>query len=130
MALLELLIAIAIFSLVAATAYAALSQGLLVQDRLQEQRRFWQRFEAVFNLVHADLEQAVDLAPGATGSHIFTGYEQGDSAEYAQMVEFNQACQYCVSHGASQSVPARCLQSARWWPVSQVLAGGGPAFWN
>lgn len=90
MALLELLIAIAIFSLVAATAYAALSQGLSVQDRLQEQRRFWQRFEAVFNLVHADLELAVDLAPGATGSNIFTGYEQGNSAEYAHMVEFTR----------------------------------------
>ena len=90
MALLELLIAIAIFSLVAATAYAALSQGLLIQDRLQEQRRFWQRFESVFNLVHADLEQAVDLAPRATGSNIFTGYQQGDSAEYAQMVEFTR----------------------------------------
>lgn len=90
MTLLELLIAIAIFSLVAATAYAALSQGLLIQDRLQEQRRFWQRFEAVFNMVHTDLEQAVDLAPRAAGSSIFTGYEQGNSAEYAQMVEFTR----------------------------------------
>ena len=91
MTLLELLIAIAIFSLVAAAAYAALSQGLIVQDRLQEQRRFWQRLETVFNLVHADFEQAVDLAPRGAGRNEFDGYAYGNSAAYENMLEFTRS---------------------------------------
>ena len=89
--MLELVIAIAIFSLVAAAAYAALSQGLIVQDRLQEKRRFWQRIETVFNLVHSDLEQAVDLAPRAAGSNEFDGHQYGNSAAYAHMLEFTRS---------------------------------------
>lgn len=101
MTLLELVIAIAIFSLVAAAAYAALSQGLVVQDRLQEQRRFWQRFETVFNLVHTDLDQAVGPAPSDPGQAVgpapsgvgrdrFEGYAHGNSAAYAHILEFTR----------------------------------------
>ena len=92
MTLLELIIAIAIFSLVAAAAYAALSQGLVIQDRLQEQRHFWQRFEAVFNLVHTDLEQAVNLTPRIPGNNAFTGYEQGDSVGIRSYTGIYQEC--------------------------------------
>jgi len=91
MTLLELVVAVAIFSLVAAAAYAALSQGLIVQDRLQEQRRFWQRFETVFNLVHTDLDQAVDLAPRGAGRNRFDGYAYGNSAAYGHMLEFTRS---------------------------------------
>ncbi len=88
--LLELVVAMAIFSLVAAAAYGALSQGLVVQDRLQEQRRFWQRLETVFNLVHADFEQAVDRAPGGAGQP-FNGHEYGNSAAYENVLEFTRS---------------------------------------
>ena len=91
MTLLELVIAIAIFSLVAAAAYGALSQGLIVQDRLQEQRRFWQRLEMVFNLVHTDLEQAVELAPRGGVGNEFDGYGYGNSAVYENMLEFTRS---------------------------------------
>ena len=89
--MLELITAIAIFSLVAAAAYAALSQGLLVQDRLQEQRRFWQRLETVFNLVHTDFEQAVDLAPRGAGHNAFNGHGRANSAAYENMLEFTRS---------------------------------------
>ncbi len=91
MTLLELVTAVAIFSLVAAAAYAALSQGLVVQDRLQEQRRFWQRLETVFNLIHTDFEQAVDLAPRGVGTGEFNGYGYGNSAVYENMLEFTRS---------------------------------------
>lgn len=90
MTLLELVIAIAVFSLVAAAAYGALSQGLIVQERLQEQRRFWQRVETVFNLVHTDFEQAVELGPRGAGSNEFDGYAYGNSAAYPYMLEFTR----------------------------------------
>ena len=90
MTLLELVTAVAIFSLVAAAAYAALSQGLVVQDRLQEQRRFWQRLETVFNLIHTDFEQTVDLAPRGPGRNRFNGHEYGNSAAYENMLEFTR----------------------------------------
>lgn len=90
MTLLELVIAIAIFSLVVAAAYAALSQGLVVQDRLQEQRRFWQRFETVFNLLHTDLDQAVDLAPRGISRNGFDGYEYGNSGGFGKVLEFTR----------------------------------------
>ena len=91
MTLLELVTAIAIFSLVAAAAYAALSQGLVVQDRLQEQRRFWQRLETVFNLIHTDFGQIVDLAPRGASRNVFNGHEYGHSAVYENMLEFTRS---------------------------------------
>ena len=91
MTLLELVIAVAIFSLVAAAAYGALSQGLVVQERLQEQRRFWQQLEMVFNLVHTDFEQAVDLAPRGAGGNGFNGHEYGTSAVYEDMLAFTRS---------------------------------------
>ena len=91
MTLLELLIATAIFSLVATAAYAALSQGLFIQDRLQEQRRFWQHFETVFNLMHNDLDQALDLTPRVAGRNGFDGYAYGNSVVYENMLEFTRS---------------------------------------
>ena len=84
MTLLELMVAIAVFSLVAAAGYAGLSQGLHIQDKLKEQRLFWQELETVFNLMHSDLDQAVDRGPRTpTGSGFaaFIGHEQGGSAD-------------------------------------------------
>lgn len=101
MTLLELVIAVAVFSLVAAAAYGALSQGLLAQDRLQRQQRFWQRFEAVFNLVHTDLEQAVELAPRTPGSKAFAGHGHGASAAYGNMLEFTRGVNTSYQGGAA-----------------------------
>ena len=101
MTLLELMVAIAVFSLVAASAYAALRQGLVIQDGLQEQRRFWQRFETVFNLVHSDLEQTVDVAPQTTISRgrAFIGHERGSADGDGQLREFTRATHTAFSAG-------------------------------
>ena len=91
MTLLELMVAIAVFSLVAAAGYAGLSQGLHIQDKLKEQRLFWQELETVFNLMHSDLDQAVDRGPRtSTGSGFaaFIGHEHGGSAVYGYLLEF------------------------------------------
>ena len=61
--LLELIVALAIFALVATASYSALEQGISIQDRLQEKRRFWQRLEVTFNTIERDLAQAVDRVP-------------------------------------------------------------------
>lgn len=101
MTLLELVVAVAIFSLVAAAAYAALSQGLIVQDRLQEQRRFWQRFETVFNLLHTDFEQAVELAPRNPVSNAFDGQGYGAASAYGHMLEFTRGANTSYQRGAA-----------------------------
>jgi general secretion pathway protein J len=65
--LLELMVAMAIFSLVATAAYTALDRGVAVQDRLQQQRKFWQGLDVAFSTLARDLEQAIDRVPRAPG---------------------------------------------------------------
>ena len=101
MTLLELVIAVAVFSLVAAAAYGALSQGLLAQDRLQQQQHFWQRFETVFNLIHTDLEQAVELTPRTPGSKAFDGHGYGASSAYGNMLVFTRGVTTSYQGGAA-----------------------------
>ncbi|MCY4154987.1 MAG: type II secretion system minor pseudopilin GspJ [Gammaproteobacteria bacterium] len=101
MTLLELIVAIAIFSLVAAAAYGALSQGLVVQERLAQQRHFWQRFDTVFNLIHTDLEQAVALAPRHAAGHSFDGRHYGASSAYGHLLEFTRAVNTTYQGGAA-----------------------------
>lgn len=93
MTLLELLVAIAVFALVAAAAYLALAQGLAVQEQLQERRRFWQRLDMVFNQVYADLGLAVDRAPRAvTGdSRAFIGHGRDSVSQYGHLLEFTRS---------------------------------------
>jgi general secretion pathway protein J len=78
MTLLELIVAMAIFALVATAGYTALQQGIQVQERLQASRTFWQRLDTVMGLMATDLGQARDLAPrGSTRawSRAFQGRE-------------------------------------------------------
>ncbi len=67
MTLLELLIALAIFALVATASYMALGQGIQIQERLQGQRSFWQGLESGFALIGRDLEQARARSPRVPG---------------------------------------------------------------
>ena len=98
MTLLELVAATAIFSLVAGAGYGALSQGLMIQDRLQAQGRFWQRLEAVFNLVHSDFEQVIDRASRGS-SNPFIGHEQGSRTRYGYLLEFIRGGQTAFREG-------------------------------
>ncbi|MEF8792647.1 type II secretion system minor pseudopilin GspJ [Thiohalorhabdus sp.] len=65
--LIELIVALAIFALVATAAYTALGQGVDIQDRLQRKRDFWQRLELAFSTMARDLEQVIARIPQVTG---------------------------------------------------------------
>ena len=115
MTLLELVVAIAVFSLVAAASYAGLNQGLIIQDKLREQRRFWQHFETVFNLAHSDFEQVVDLAPGngIQKGLAFTG--QDGATGDGHLIEFTRSV-----HTTFREGPASPFQR-----VAYSLSDGG-----
>ena len=93
MTLLELVVAIAVFTLVAAAAYLALTQGLVTQEQLQERRRFWQDLDAVFQLVYSDLGLAVDRAPrtAAADGQAFVGYGRNHTAQDGRLLEFTRS---------------------------------------
>jgi general secretion pathway protein J len=63
MTLLEILVALAIFTILAAAGYSGIHQGIAVQGQLQQQQQFWRRLESVMSLIEMDLEQARALAP-------------------------------------------------------------------
>ena len=65
--LLELLVAMTIFALIATAGYSALRQGIQTQERLQTQQRFWRGLESAFILIGRDLEQARMRAPRVRG---------------------------------------------------------------
>jgi len=91
--LLELLVAMAIFALVATAGYTALQQGVGIQERLQEKRVFWRRLESVLALMESDLAQARDLAPRApSGQQVvaFRGKPEPDSGREGQLFRFTR----------------------------------------
>lgn len=65
MTLLEILVALLIFTILAAAGYSGIHQGIAVQGQLQQQQQFWRRLESVMSLVEMDLEQTRALAPRA-----------------------------------------------------------------
>jgi len=79
MTLLELLVAMAIFALLASAAYTALQQGIATQDRLQQTRDFWRRLDSVFSLIKRDLTQARDRAPRVRGQHEARAFRGGEA---------------------------------------------------
>ena len=77
MTLLELLVAMAIFALLATAAYTAVQQGIATQDRLRETREFWRRLESVFALIERDLNQARDRQPRTPGRQQARAFQTG-----------------------------------------------------
>ncbi|MFB6259459.1 MAG: type II secretion system minor pseudopilin GspJ [Thiohalorhabdaceae bacterium] len=77
MTLLELLVAMALFALLATASYTALQQGITTQDRLQETRVFWRRLESVFSLIERDLIQARNRAPRKPGRREARAFQAG-----------------------------------------------------
>jgi general secretion pathway protein J len=63
MTLLEVMIALVIFTIVAAAGYSGLHQGVAVQQQLQAQQEYWSRLDAVMVMIEQDLSQARKLAP-------------------------------------------------------------------
>jgi len=65
--LLEVLVALAIFSLIVTAGYLALQQGMRVQERLQGEREHWARLESVFQILERDLAHARNRIPRVPG---------------------------------------------------------------
>jgi general secretion pathway protein J len=76
MTLFELVVAIAIFSLIAGAGYAGMDQGLAVEKRLSTERLYWQRLDSLYTLLQTDLMQATAVpdGTGADPSPAFIGY--------------------------------------------------------
>jgi general secretion pathway protein J len=61
MTLLEILVALTIFILIAGAGYTGLQQAISVEDGLQHQRVFWRRLDSVMLLIQQDLDHARNL---------------------------------------------------------------------
>lgn len=76
MTLLELLVALAVFSIIATAAYAGLRDGTRLETRLGTQRAFWQRFEAVHGVLRDDLARVPAVVPDALAAGQFQAASQ------------------------------------------------------
>lgn len=91
--LLELLVAMAIFALLATAGYTALQQGIEIQERLQDKRAFWRRLDSVLALMEGDLAHARELAPRASSGQQavpFRGKPDADSGREGQLFRFTR----------------------------------------
>ena len=93
MTLLELLVAMAIFSVIATAGYTALAQGVSIQGRLQEKRNFWRALDSGFNLIETDLSQAINRTPRISGllkSVAFQGGRNEKSLAAGELLNFTR----------------------------------------
>lgn len=104
--LLELLVAMAIFVIIAGAAYAGLHQGTAVAKKLQEKRLFWQRLESVHTLIQIDMEQARDLASRTSDQTIrpFYGNREGDNNENGMLIRFTRGVNNAFHTGPASPI--------------------------
>lgn len=92
MTLLEVLIALTIFVLMAGAGYTGLQQALAIQDGLNQNRQYWRRLDTVMTLLQQDLDQTVNLLPriplNATRS--FAGSSEADPAMSGDLMLFSR----------------------------------------
>ena len=88
MTLLELLVAIAMFSIIAAAGYLALQQGLGTASQLKNHQQYWQRLESVVNLVEMDLKHAINRPPRISGFSPVPSFEGARDSARAPQGEF------------------------------------------
>ena len=93
MTLLEVLISLVIFTIIAAAGYSGLQQGIAVQEQLQEQQQFWRRLDAVMMMLEQDLDQARNLAPRvpAWDTIAFRGYANNNAESLGELIKFTRA---------------------------------------
>ena len=92
MTLLEVLIALVIFTIIAVAGYSGLHQGVAVQQQLQQQQQYWRRLDAVMLMIEQDLEQARKLAPRLPlwDAIAFRGYSNSQSAAMGEFVKLTR----------------------------------------
>jgi general secretion pathway protein J len=92
MTLLEVMIALVIFTIVAAAGYSGLHQGVAVQQQLQAQQEYWSRLDAVMVMIEQDLSQARKLAPRVPlwDTMAFRGYANNTSEALGEVMKFTR----------------------------------------
>ena len=86
-----MLVAVAVFTLIAGAGYTALDQGLDISARLEQERRFWRQLESAVGLLERDLARAVDIRPRTPAGHApgFLGYFNGDQNSRHEVLRFS-----------------------------------------
>lgn len=101
MTLLEILVAITIFVLMAGAGYSGLQQGLAIQDGLQQKRQYWRRLDTVMTLLQQDLDQARDLSQRIplVATRAFTGAARPNPAAGGELLAFTRGGHASFSSG-------------------------------
>jgi general secretion pathway protein J len=101
MTLLEVLVALSIFSLIATAGYSGLRQGISIYDNLQIKRQFWRQLDSVMTLIQQDLDQARNLAPRVPvwEAVAFRGAADASSGEQGQLLLFTRGGHFSLREG-------------------------------
>ena len=101
MTLLEVLVALTIFTLMAGAGYTGLQQGLAIQDSLQQKRQYWRRLDTVMGLLQQDLDQARNLSQRIplTSTQPFIGSGEPDSGAQGELLVFTRGGHASFSDG-------------------------------
>ena len=81
--LLEVLVALTLFSLFAITSYRALNAVLEAEMHSRGELARWQNLERIYSRIEADLQDAVVVAPTPAEAHAAFFAERGDSGDAA-----------------------------------------------
>ncbi len=92
MTLLEVLVALVIFTIIAAAGYSGLQQGIGVQNQLQQEQLFWRKLDAVVMLLEQDLEQVKQISPRVPlwDNVAFKGYGNHTEEAFGEFIKFTR----------------------------------------
>lgn len=101
MTLLEILVALTIFILIAGAGYSGLQQGLAIQDSLQQKRQYWRRLDTVMILLQQDLDQARNLTQRTpvNAARPFVGDNEANPSARGELVSFTKGGHASYSTG-------------------------------
>jgi len=89
--LLELLVAMAIFSLIASVGYMGLQQGTAFANELHKDRMYWQRLESVYLLIQMDLDLALDHGLPVQATPSFIGNHGNKDVNNDALISFTRS---------------------------------------
>lgn len=101
MTLLEILVALTIFILIAGAGYTGLQQAISIEDGLQQQRHFWRRLDSVMVLMQQDLDQARNLGQRIplTSTRPFVGAGTANTGTEGELMLFTRGGHASYSSG-------------------------------
>ncbi len=111
MTLVEILVAVVIFTLIIGAGYTALEQGLSVGERLDEERKVWRELDSALALLERDLHRATPVAARIAGGSIpaFRGYFDAKQTPENDFISFSARSSEAFREG-----PASPFQRIRW----------------